>query len=204
MVVIGLTGNMSSGKSTALQMLAGMGAAIIEADKIGHEQLQPGTRVWQEIIQTWGRGMLGENEQIDRARLGKIIFTHPEERKKLDKITHPHIQRAIQERIEEYRHAGYPAVVVEIPLLIETKWTGMVDQVWVISVSEDTSIKRMMKRSGFSREEAISRLKSQLPLAEKLRHADVIIDAESEDRSRMKLQLEKAWKHATGKATPPL
>ena len=202
MVVIGLTGNMASGKSTALQMLAGMGAAIIEADKIGHEQLQPGTEVWQKIIQTWGRGVLGENEQIDRARLGKIIFNQPEERKKLDKITHPYIQQALQERIEKYRHAGCPAVVVEIPLLIETNWTGMVDQVWVISTSEDTSIKRMIKRSGFSREEATSRLKSQLPLAEKLRHADVIIDAESEDKSRMRLQLEKAWKRVTGKASP--
>ncbi len=202
MVVIGLTGNMASGKSTALQMLADMGAAIIEADKIGHEQLQSGTEVWQKIIQTWGRGMLGENEQIDRARLGKIIFNQPGARKKLDKITHPHIQQAIQERIEKYRHAGCPAVVVEIPLLIETKWTGMVDQVWVISASENTSIKRMIKRSGFSREEATSRLKSQLPLEEKLRHADVIIDAESEDKSRMKLQLEKAWKRTIGKGSP--
>ena len=202
MVVIGLTGNMASGKSTALQMLAGMGAAIIEADKIGHEQSQPGTEVWQKIIQTWGRGVLGENGQIDRAKLGKIVFNQPGERKKLDKITHPYIRQAIQERIEKYRHAGCPAVVVEIPLLIETKWTDMMDQVWVISASEDISIKRMIKRSGFSREEAIHRLKSQLPLAEKLRHADVIIDAESEDRSKMKLQLEKAWKRALGKASP--
>ncbi|MBI4299579.1 MAG: dephospho-CoA kinase [Chloroflexi bacterium] len=176
MIVIGLTGGIGSGKSTVSQFLQKLGATVIDADKVGHEAYMPHTGVWQQVVDAFGRGILQENEEIDRRKLGPIVFADPAALQRLNSIVHPAIYRMIAERLEEMRRKGVKVAVVEAAILIEANWTSLVDQVWMTAVPEDTAVERTVKRSGLSDEQVRARVRSQLSNAERARHADVIID----------------------------
>ncbi|NLJ83303.1 MAG: dephospho-CoA kinase [Halanaerobiaceae bacterium] len=177
-MIIGLTGGIASGKSTVSNYLAELGAIIIDADKIAHEIMEKGKPAYWQVIEAFGRGILAENGEIDRSRLGKIVFNDPEQKKTLEEITHPQVIREMREKIEEYR-AENKVIVLDIPLLFEAGLEFMVDEIWVVYVDRETQLQRLMARDGLSYQEANKRIQAQMSLEEKRELADFLIDNRS-------------------------
>jgi dephospho-CoA kinase len=178
MVVIGLTGGICSGKSTVSGFLAELGAVTISADEIGHKAFQPYTAMWQEVVQSFGRGILKEGDEIDRQKLGQIVFNDAETLARLNRIMHPAMHSMAKERIERLKQQGIQVAVLEAPLLVEANWLDLVDQVWVTVASEPTVLNRCRKRSGLSEAQAKARISSQLPPEERLKYADAVINTD--------------------------
>ena len=176
MFVIGLTGGIGSGKSTVSDMLRAKGAAIVYADQIGHEAYRPGTPVWQQVVDAFGRQVVGGDGQIDRRKLGQVVFSDPQACRRLDAITHPPMKRMMAERLEELRRQGTKVAVLEAAILIEAGWDELADEVWMTVVSPEVAAQRSMERSGLSREQAEARIAAQLSNEERLKHAQVVID----------------------------
>ena len=192
MKVIGLTGGTGSGKSTVSQFLAELGAVILNADEVGHEALKPDTEIWREVVAAFGRRIFTPDGNIDRKKLGNIVFGHPESLSRLNQIMHPWMYAQVEARLEEYRRQGTRVVVLEAPLLLEAGWTSLVDEVWVTTASEATVLKRLEERSGMSQAESLARTRSQLPSAERIRHADVIINTEC-GLDELKSKVKELW-----------
>jgi len=178
MKVIGLTGGIGSGKSTVAQFLAELGAVILNADEVGHEALKPDTEIWREVVTAFGRQIVTLDGNIDRKKLGKIVFGNAEALSRLNQIMHPRMYALVKNQLEEYRRQGTRVVVLEAPLLLEAGWTPLVDEVWVTTASEATVLKRLEERSGMSQAESLTRIRSQLPSTERVRHADVVINTD--------------------------
>ena len=178
MFVIGLTGGIGSGKSTVSDMLRGKGAAVVYADQVGHEVYRPGTAVWDEVVAAFGRQVLTAEGEIDRRKLGGIVFADPEARRRLNAITHPPMRRLMAERLDELRRQGVRVAVLEAALLIEASWVDLTDEVWLTLAPSAVAAERLMQRSGLSREEAEARIASQLSNEERLGHANVVIDTD--------------------------
>ena len=199
MIVIGLTGGILSGKSTISKMLSERGAVIIDADKVGHEAYIPHTQVWQEVTDAFGKEILAENEEIDRKKLGEIVFKDPQALARLNGIMHPRMHDMLRERVEKLQSANSNVIVIEAAILIEAKWTDLVDEVWVVIAPEEAVIQRLQNRSGLSEEQARARIRSQLSNDERASHADIVIDtnctlAEVEDKVGI------LWEKLTSKA----
>lgn len=178
MFVIGLTGGIGSGKSTVSEMLRAKGAVVISADLVGHEVYRPGTAVWEEVVAAFGRDVLTADREIDRRKLGSIVFADPEARRRLNAMTHPAMRRVMAERLDDLRRQGVRVAVLEAALLIEAGWVDLADEVWLTLVRPAEAAQRLMARSGLSREEAEARIAAQLSDQERLEHADVVIDTD--------------------------
>lgn len=177
MKVIGLTGGIASGKSVVSQALQALGAEIINADEIAHNVVDPFKPAWNEIINLFGKEILNEDNTINRKKLGEIVFNDREKLMQLNQITHPHIIKEISNSIKEAGLANRQAVVlVEVPLLYETHMDKLFDEIWVTWVDRETQIKRLMERDGISEEDALKRIEAQIPLDEKAKRADLVID----------------------------
>ncbi len=176
MKVIGLTGGIGSGKSTVSKFLADMGARVIDADRVGHEAFEPDTDAYREVVETFGREILTPAGEIDRHKLGSIVFADTKARDKLNRIMHPRIHSIVRDLIEEYRRRSVKIVVIDAPLLIEAKWTNLVDEVWVTVAPRHTVLERLTKRTGLTKAESLARIRSQLSHDERIKHADVVID----------------------------
>ncbi len=192
MIVIGLSGGIASGKSTAARVLSELGAATLDADKIGHELLEPNTEAWQEIVAAFGRDVLGPNDNIDRKKLAEIVFNDRRALEQLNGIMHPKMVHIVKERIEQLRLQGAQVVVLEAPLLIEANWVQLVDRVWVTSAPEATVVRRLCHDLGFSEEQARARIRSQMPIAEKAKYADVVINTDR-DHAATKSEIVTLW-----------
>ncbi|KPJ53054.1 MAG: hypothetical protein AMJ37_01915 [Dehalococcoidia bacterium DG_18] len=192
MIVIGLTGGILSGKSTISQMLAEKGAVIIDADKIGHEAYKPHTKTWQELVDAFGKSILKQNMEIDRKKLGEIVFNDPRALARLNEIVHPKMHTMMKEEINRLRGEGVGMVVLEAAVLIEANWTDLVDEVWVAVAPEEVAVKRLQNRGGLSEEQARARIRSQLSHEERARHADVIIDTDCEI-SQVRARVAELW-----------
>jgi len=187
MKVIGLTGGIGSGKSTVAEFLAELGAVIIDADKVGHEAFKPDTEAWRQVVAAFGTGILKPNREIDRKRLGDIVFGNPEALARLNQIMHPPMYQLVKAQIEEYRRQGVKVVVLEVPLLIdvpllmkagEPSLLDEVDEVWVTVAPEPTVVRRLKKKVWLSEPESLARIRSQLSSPERVKHADVVIDTD--------------------------
>ncbi len=176
MFVIGLTGGIGTGKTQVSNILVELGASIVNADLLGHEIYKPHTEGWQEVVNAFGEDVLTPDGEIDRRKLGAIVFSDPEALKQLNSIAHPRIYSLAEERIRSLGRNGKDVVVLEAALLIEAKWTPLVDEVWVTTSPEDDVIKRIQERNGFDEESILSRIRSQMPQTERVEHADAIID----------------------------
>lgn len=200
MIVVGLTGGIASGKSTVAQMLRRKGAAVIDADEIAREVTAPGTPALQEIEQAFGPQMLTAQGTLDRKRLGSLVFGDESARRRLEQITHPRIMAEMRQRLEQLRGAPHPppVAVAVIPLLYEAGVQDEVDVVVVVTASPQEQLRRLMQRDGLSREQAQARLRAQLPLADKERRADFVVDTAGrlEDTAR---QVAKLWARLTGR-----
>jgi dephospho-CoA kinase len=192
MVVIGLTGGIASGKSTVSGMLSELGAVILNADEVGHELFQPHTEVWQEVVTAFSKGILKENDDIDRSKLGEIVFHDPKSLDKLDKITHPRMFHIVRDKLDKLRQQGVEVAILEAPLLIEANWLELVDQIWVTVAPEETIIQRLCSRTGLTEEQARSRIRSQMPMEKKTRYADIVIDTDCAI-AQVKEQVVKLW-----------
>ncbi|MDI3522925.1 MAG: dephospho-CoA kinase [Bacillota bacterium] len=173
--IIVLTGGIASGKSTVARMLAEEGGEVISADVLAREVLAPGSPGWEEVVQTWGTGVLTPEGEIDRRRLGRWVFASSEERRRLEEITHPRIFALLQERLAA-AVARAPFVVLEVPLYFETGRRLPASEVWVVYADRATQLARLVERSGLTPAEAEARLAAQQPLTEKCALADRVID----------------------------
>lgn len=171
--VIGLTGGVGTGKSTVAGMFRAAGARVIDADRIARALVVPGTTAYRAIVKRFGKGIVAERGAIDRAALGRLVFEDAGLRKELTAILHPAIIRRIK---EEVRAVTKGLVVIDAPLLYETGLHKNVDAVVVVKASREAQVRRCNARSGLSREETLSRIAAQLPLKEKVRSADYVID----------------------------
>jgi len=187
--VIGLTGNIATGKSLVRRMLEHLGAYTIDADGLAHQAMAPGAPAYKPVVLTFGQWILDADKRIDRGRLGAVVFSHPEALKRLEALTHPIIIRAIDTLIARSKQK---IVVVEAIKLLETPLADRLDAVWVVDADENTQLERLAKR-GLDREAALKRVRSQNPQAEKLARADVIIYNEGTPDETW-AQVRAAWK----------
>ena len=175
MFVIGLTGGIGAGKTQVSKFLQDHGATVINADLVGHEAYLPHTETWREVVAAFGEDILDDEEQIDRRKLGAIVFSDPAHLQRLNSIVHPRIYAMIQDRIESLANDGVDVVVVEAALLIEAKWTPLADEVWVVTAPREQVLSRLTGR-GMSSEQALARIESQMPQDERVTHADAVIE----------------------------
>jgi dephospho-CoA kinase len=193
MLNVGLTGGIACGKSTVARMLEEKGALLIDFDELAHRVEEPGRPAWREIVRHFGPGILNADETIDRRKLGAIVFADPGKRDLLNSLVHPAIFAEWGTRLEEIRRQHPDAVVVsDIPLLVEAGLQPRVDLILLVYLPPEGQIARLMKRDGYSREEAAQRLSSQMPIGEKIPCADIVIrnDGSPEDTSR---QVGEVW-----------
>ena len=174
--VIGLTGGIGAGKSTVTQMLEELGAAVIDADKVGHQIYLPDLPAWREIVDTFGAEVLNADRAINRQALGKIVFANPQALHMLNRIVHPRMFDRMLELIAELRARGsMNAIVVEAAVLIEANWMPLVDQVWVVVASEAVVVDRLAKQRHLTPEQVRTRIAAQLANDERLKYAHVVI-----------------------------
>ncbi|MFC1993983.1 dephospho-CoA kinase [Chloroflexota bacterium] len=192
MILIGLTGGIASGKSTVSQMFAELGAAVIDADKVGHEVLQYHVEARNELVKAFGSGILSSDGEINRGKIADIVFNDHESLKQLNQILHPVIYRMMEERVEYLRSNGVEVAIMEAAVLIEANWAGLVDQVWVTLASEDTVINRLCANKGFTEKQARARINSQMPIDQRATYADVVINTDC-DLSAVRAQVNSIW-----------
>lgn len=176
MRLIGLTGGIATGKSTVARLLAGRGAAVVDADLLAREVVEPGAPALEEIAAAFGPGVLTATGELDRAALGAVVFADPEARRRLEAITHPRIGALMQQRIAAGLGSPVPLVVADIPLLFEGGRDGIVEGVLLVDAPEDVQLRRLMLRDGIDEAAARARVGAQMPLAEKRRRATWVID----------------------------
>ncbi len=193
MRVIGLTGGLGSGKSTVSRFLKDLGAYILDADKIGHETYLPDTPAWKDLIAEFGGEIAGPDRQIDRKKLGAIVFSDPAKLQRLNAIVHPRMRDLISQKLRELERQGVRTVVLEAAILIEAGWVPLVGEVWVTQAPEDIVIRRVKARNSWGEEQIRARIRSQLPNEERAKQAKVVIDTNctlDEVRARVRAQWE--------------
>lgn len=194
--LIGLTGNIATGKSCARGILAELGADTIDADQVAHQVMRKGEAAYDAIIAAFGDGILAEDGEIARAALGAIVFANPARLKQLEAITHPAIRRRIDRLIRETEAR---VVVVEAIKLLEGDLRQAVDAVWVVDASPKTQLARLMTTRGLPEAEARNRIALQNSQADKLRAADVVINNDG-DLETTRAQVESAWRGLAARA----
>ncbi len=189
-LIIGLTGNIGTGKTTVLNMLAARGARIIDADEVTHQVTAPGGIAFGPIIALFGQGILDPSGAIDRSRLGQIVFGDPDKLAQLEKIVHPAVYEAVNAAVERATEA---VVVIEAIKLLEAGMAAsLCDQVWVITSPVDQQVERLMNDRGMSRAAARARMATQSPQAFKVSQANVVLD-NSSTLADLERQVEAAW-----------
>jgi len=173
--IIGLTGNIATGKSVIRRMLANSGALGIDADDIAHRMLYPGAPAYKPVIEAFSEKILSPQGEISRRKLGKIVFSEEEKLKTLENLIHPWVTIAIKKRIEK---SSTPIVVIEAIKLLESELIQLCDTVWVSHASENHQIKRLRQTRNMNQAQARERIAAQPPQSEKLEHAEVVINTE--------------------------
>lgn len=186
MIVAGLTGGIATGKSTVAAVFAAAGAVVIDADRIAHEAIAPGRPARDRIAARFGRDVLLSDGTIDRRKLGRIIFNDPQQKAQLEAIVHPEVKAEIGRRLAEIKRLQPRAVVIlDVPLLIEAGMDRDLTELIVVYVPEELQRQRLMRRDRLTPAEALARIRSQMPIEKKKRHATVVIDnSASPDRTR--------------------
>lgn len=192
MLVVGLTGSIGTGKSEAARQLEALGASIISADEVGHEAYTPNTEAWEQVVAAFGDVILQEDGEIDRRKLGALVFSDAGQLAKLNQIMHPRMARMVADKIEVLRSQGVGVVVVEAALLFEAGWDSLVEEVWVTDSPDQIVIERLNKRNGLSEEEARKRISSQMDRTERLEKADFVID-NSGDMAGLESAIKELW-----------
>ena len=175
MLRIGLTGGIASGKSTVSAYLRTLGAPVIDADLLAKEVVAPGTSGLKAVVEAFGPEYLDGAGRLRRRELGRRVFADAEARATLNAIVHPRVRQRLEEEAARVQAHGEPAVVLDVPLLFEAGMESLVDEVWLVAVPPAVQIARLRARNGYTEAEAQARLASQMPLADKLLRAHVVI-----------------------------
>jgi dephospho-CoA kinase len=194
-LIVGLTGGIVSGKSTVASMFRDLEAKIIDADRLGHNVILPYKSAWKKIVKLFGEDILKNDLTINREKLGKIVFADQALLKKLNEITHPEIIKLITKEINFARdktHNQEKILIIDAALIYETKIDTLMDKIIVVYIEEDEQIKRLIKRNNLSKDEALQRVKSQIPMKEKIKMADYVIDNNG-TLDKTKKQVETIW-----------
>ncbi|MBU0494877.1 MAG: dephospho-CoA kinase [Chloroflexi bacterium] len=188
--IIGLTGNIATGKSTVAHMLADLGAQVVDADAVAHAVMRRGRPAWQDVVLAFGEDILGPDGEIDRGKLGAIVFRDPAALARLEAIAHPAVIREMQALA---RRSTAPVLVREAIKLIESGAADECDAVWVVTAPRAVQVERLMRTRGLSRAEAELRIDAQPPQEEKMARADVVID-NGGTLEETRRQVERAWR----------
>lgn len=209
MITIGLTGNIGSGKSTVARRLESLGAKIIDADQVARKVVLPGAPGLQEIADVFGTGVLDSQGQLDRKKMGALVFADPRARERLNNITHPRIKEEIRSEINAFKKesqssSGPGVLVIDAALLIEVGLNHNVDEIWVVKTGLNEQIERLSKRDGLSSNEAKRRIAAQIPQEDKIRLATRVIDNTGEISETI-MQVDRYWndmlkEHSVGTA----
>lgn len=195
--VIGLTGNIATGKSTVAAMLARLGAYVLDADKLVHEALRAGTDVHRRVVARFGAGILDAHGEVDRAGLGALVFADPAALQDLERIVHPVV---VEETLHRLRACQEPVAVVEAIKLLEAQMHRHCDAVWVVIARREQQLERLLRTRNLTRAQAELRLAAQPSVAEKLARAHVVID-NSHSLAETWGQVVRAWDAIPG--VPP-
>jgi len=189
-IILGLTGGFGSGKTTVAKMFRGLGAEIVDADKLAHNCIKKGPGVYQKISAIFGKSVLQSDKKIDRRKLAVLVFNNRSMLKKLNNIIHPEVIRMIKESILSSRAK---VVVLDAPLLIEAGLCDIVDKIIVVIVSRQKQVERVFKKTKIKKEEILKRIRCQMPLSKKARLADFVIDNNG-DLKDTKSQVKQIWR----------
>lgn len=194
MIKIGLTGGISSGKSTVSEYLnQKYGVTIIDADRIAYEITEPHESLWGAYVERYGsEKVLLADGTLNRKAVAEIVFSSPAEQQWMDSVAMPLVQERVKERIAACERNGEKAVILDVPLLIEKGWETLADSVWVVYVNPETQLKRLMKRNNYDEKTAKMRITSQMSLEIKKEKADVVID-NSGTLEEARKQVDEAW-----------
>ncbi|MFQ5827543.1 MAG: dephospho-CoA kinase [Candidatus Methylomirabilia bacterium] len=176
-LLVGLTGGIATGKSTVSRLFRDLGCLIIDADLLAREVMEPGEAAYERIVAEFGRGILQPDGLVDRKKLGALVFDDPGKRKRLEEITHPEIRARYAGILEGLIAEGFEGLAIfDAALLVETSGVRNTDRLVVVVSDEATQVKRLTLRDGVSEDEVASRIRSQMPLAEKVKQAHYVID----------------------------
>lgn len=193
MLSVGITGSLGTGKTAVARLLARQGARVLDADKIAHQLIAPGGRCFPAVVQQFGRGILKQG-RIDRAKLARIVFADRGQLKKLERIIHPAVGEEIQKKLKEFaKHKKNKMTAVEVPLLFEAGLDRLMDFVIVVKVERQLQIKRIRAQRNITKADIARRLRSQMPLKEKIRLAYFVVD-NSGNIKKTRTQVQNIWK----------
>ncbi|MDY6987527.1 MAG: dephospho-CoA kinase [Thermodesulfobacteriota bacterium] len=190
---LGVTGGIATGKTVVADLLQELGAGLIDLDLIARRVVEPGTPGLKEIIDYFGKEVLQQNGTLDRKRLSKIVFQDADKRKRLEEATHPFIFEELLREVNDVTEKDQEAIIqVVVPLLIEKNAQSLFDRVVVVYIPQGLQIERLTKREGISKQEAANMLKAQLPIDDKLEHADFVVNNEG-SLEETRRQVEEMW-----------
>lgn len=175
-MILGLTGGIATGKSLVSDYFKSKGYPVIDADQVSRQVVEAGSLGLSQVADHFGSHILFENGELDRKKLGQLIFSDSEKRKELNAIMHPLIRSEVLKQLNQLKKEGYDLIVLDLPLLFESSYEDQVDQVMVVHINKDLQLKRLMKRNDLSQREALQRIHSQMPLEEKMKKSQVLID----------------------------
>ncbi|HZJ57098.1 MAG TPA: dephospho-CoA kinase [Clostridia bacterium] len=193
MRIIGLTGGIAAGKSRVSKILSKLGAKVIDADIIAREIVAKESPAWKKIRDEFGLGYFQADGELNRRKLGELVFSHRHALQRLNHIVHPAIRNNIIDRLDELKIQNYTGIVViDAALLLEVGWDDIADEVWVVDAPLEMRITRLMDRDGLSRDGALKRMDSQMSQEDKNAKADRIILNDS-DMDNLRSQVDRAW-----------
>ncbi|MEW6619166.1 MAG: dephospho-CoA kinase [bacterium] len=199
-LIVGLTGGFATGKTTVTKIFQSLGAVIIDADKIAREVVAPNSPVWQNLKEYFGAKILNKDLTLNRTRLADLAFNNETYLRKLNEITHPPIIQKIKEEIERIQNTTpNKIIIINAPLLIEANMVSLVNKIIVVTASEATQIKRGMKRDNLEIDGAKKRIFAQLPLSEKVRLTDFVIDTDC-SKKRVAEKVKMVWEELNARS----
>ena len=192
MLLVGLTGNIGSGKSTVTQLLSERGATIIDADVLARRAVEVGTVAYKAIVERWGTSILEPGGMIDRAALRRIVFSEPSELEQLNALVHPEVERMRDALVDQARLRGDKLVVCDIPLLFETKTTDAFDRIVLVDAPRPVRLERLVRERGLRETEAMDMIVAQMPAELKRARADFVIDNDG-TLAQLDARVSEAW-----------
>ena len=176
MIIIGLTGGIGTGKSTASRLLSNLGAVVLDADSLGHDTYKKGTELFRALVKTFGQEIVGKKGEIDRTKLADIVFANQNLLTRLNLMVHPQIKTHIEKAISRLDRKKTSMVVIDAAILVDAGWTDLVDEVWVLTAERKTIIERLSNKFKNNMAGALKRMEFQMPQSELVSKADVVID----------------------------
>ena len=192
MLLVGLTGNIASGKSTVAQLLSERGATIIDADVLARRAVERGSKAFDAIVKRWGTSVLAPDGHLDRAALRRVVFGNPSELEALNDIVHPEVERLREQRIQEARARGDRVVVCDIPLLFEKKMVDRFGRIILVDAPRPLRLERLVSDRGLRETEAMDMIAAQMPAELKRARADFVID-NSTTLTQLEQRVNEVW-----------